>query len=99
MAKNRVTSLYDSTDKEMREARNLEKMYVNVLSMRSKPALIIAEGERAEKALLDAKKNASHFSHTLCCLRGNTRHHYTKTFATESATYTTTGAVRRSSTS
>jgi hypothetical protein len=99
MAKDRVTSLYDSTDKEIREAHNLEKMYVNVLSMRSKPALVIAEGDRAERASLDAIRNALHFSHTFCCLRGNTRHHYTKTSATASATYTTTGAVRRSSTS
>ena len=29
MTKNRVTSLYNSTDKEIREAHNLEKMYVN----------------------------------------------------------------------
>lgn len=29
MTSNRITSLYDSTDKEIREAHNLEKMYVN----------------------------------------------------------------------
>lgn len=29
MTKNRITSLYNSTDKEIREAHNLEKMYVN----------------------------------------------------------------------
>lgn len=29
MTRNRITSLYNSTDKEIREAHNLEKMYVN----------------------------------------------------------------------
>ena len=29
MTKNRITNLYNSTDKEIREAHNLEKMYVN----------------------------------------------------------------------
>ena len=29
MTKNKITNLYDSTDKEIREAHNLEKMYIN----------------------------------------------------------------------
>ena len=29
MTKNKITNLYDSTDREIREAHNLEKMYIN----------------------------------------------------------------------
>lgn len=46
--------------------------------MSSKPILVIAEGERAERAFLDAIKNAFHFSYTFCCLRGNIYHLYTR---------------------
>ena len=39
--------------------------------MSSKRILVIAEGERAEKAFLDAIKDAFHLRYTFCCLRGN----------------------------
>ena len=29
MSKNKISNLYDATDKEIREAHNLEKMYIN----------------------------------------------------------------------
>jgi hypothetical protein len=29
MTENKITSLFNSTDKEIREAHNLEKMYIN----------------------------------------------------------------------
>ena len=46
--------------------------------MSSKRILVIAEGEKAEIAFLDAMKGAFHFSYTFCCLRGNIYHLYTK---------------------
>jgi hypothetical protein len=46
--------------------------------MSNKRILVIAEGEKAEEAFLDAMKDAFHFSYTFCCLRGNIYRLYTK---------------------
>lgn len=61
--------------------------------MSSKRILVIAEGEKAEKAFLDAMKGAFHFSYTFCCLRGNIYHLYTKLSLTkfDMATYAASG--------